>query len=59
MASHTVPAAISDQMLAGRFHASTSRFIRYIGAILQRGSRLCLGSAFGFRIYNPSVSYTA
>ena len=52
MASHTAPAAVSDQILAGRFHASISRFIRY-GAIRQRGSRLYLRSASGFAWITP------
>ena len=34
-------------------------FIRFNGEVLQRASRLCLGSAFRFRMDNPSVLNTA
>ena len=37
---------------------SNFMLIRYVGAILQRGPRLCLGFAFGFRMDNPSVLNT-
>ena len=34
-------------------------FIRYTGAILQRGSRPSLSSAFDFRMDNPAILYTS
>ena len=48
--SHAVSLFISVRKLG---EVAYFTVIRYIGAILRRRSRLCLGSAFGFLTDNP------